>query len=40
VLNPAGQCLVKQPLFAVPTSTTIDNGPGSRILQLAVKLQF
>ncbi|MDE3137078.1 MAG: TonB-dependent receptor [Acidobacteriota bacterium] len=40
VLNPAGQCLVSQPLFGVPTSTTIDNGPGSRILQLAVKLQF
>ncbi len=40
VLNPAGQCLVAQPLFGAPTTTTIDNGPGSRIVQLAVKFTF
>lgn len=38
--NTFGECLKSVPSFGTPTSTNINNGPGSRILQLAVKFVF
>ncbi len=40
VTNSFGECLRPVTSFGAPTSTTINNGPGSRILQLAVKFIF
>ena len=38
--NTFGECLNPVPSFRTPTSTNINGGPGSRILQLAVKFVF
>lgn len=38
--NTFGECLNPVASFGHPTSTTINGGPGSRILQLAVKFAF
>ncbi|HEV2615677.1 MAG TPA: hypothetical protein VGU63_03595, partial [Candidatus Acidoferrales bacterium] len=38
--NTFGECLKAVPSFGTPTSTNINGGPGSRILQLAVKFIF
>lgn len=38
--NTFGECLNPVPSFRTPTSTNINGGPGSRILQLAVKFAF
>ena len=38
--NTFGECLRPVASFGHPTSTTINGGPGSRILQLAVKFAF
>ena len=38
--NTFGECLRSVASFGHPTSTTINGGPGSRILQLAVKFAF
>ncbi|MHB8525741.1 MAG: TonB-dependent receptor [Candidatus Acidiferrales bacterium] len=38
--NTFGECLKPVPSFGTPSSTNINGGPGSRILQLAVKFVF
>ena len=38
--NTFGECLAPVGSFGTPSSTTINGGPGSRILQLAVKFIF
>jgi hypothetical protein len=38
--NTFGECLKSVPTFGTPSSTNINGGPGSRILQLAVKFIF